>query len=320
MKISAVDKTLGTAVIGVLEAFKSMVSGQHGRFHRVVVANILKNLCAYAKPDSDCQYSMQKFSVDNISMALRTMYQTDNLIGEDMEAFLGLVLQFSKLLCETDFIEAVNGNGIGLRNFVQKLKLILKQANSHRTEASVHPGIRRSAIEQVIWMAQLKPEPHCIDHFIDCEMRDDLVMAQQTARRAWQENFKLSSGGVSVLEYEESLRSVASRALKLILGVGMKTVGNDRKNPLPFPFSFYFLENRIGMVYSETVTISVMSVYRKQNRRNGNLPMSAGSRKFMSETANRGIIPHLTIYEDDLIISPLHDHAATPHTTPLYDD
>ncbi|BAT11579.1 Os10g0506900, partial [Oryza sativa Japonica Group] len=153
---------------GVLEAFKSMVSGQHGRFHRVVVQNILKNLCAYAKPDSDCQYSMQKFSVDNISMALRTMYQTDNLIGEDMEAFLGLVLQFSKLLCETDFIEAVNGNGIGLRNFVQKLKLILKQANSHRTEASVHPGIRRSAIEQVIWMAQLKPEPHCIDHFIDC--------------------------------------------------------------------------------------------------------------------------------------------------------
>ena len=125
MKISAVDKTLGTAVIGVLEAFKSMVSGQHGRFHRVVVQNILKNLCAYAKPDSDCQYSMQKFSVDNISMALRTMYQTDNLIGEDMEAFLGLVLQFSKLLCETDFIEAVNGNGIGLRNFVQKLKLIL---------------------------------------------------------------------------------------------------------------------------------------------------------------------------------------------------
>uniref|UniRef100_A0A0E0EZP8 Uncharacterized protein n=1 Tax=Oryza meridionalis TaxID=40149 RepID=A0A0E0EZP8_9ORYZ len=202
---------------GELQAFKSMLSGQHGTFRRVVVANILKNLCAYAKPDSDCQYSMQKFSVDNISMALRTMYQTDNLIGEDMEAFLGLVLQFSKLLCATDFIEAVNGNGIGLRSFIQKLKLILKQANSHRTEANLHPGIRRSAIEQVIWMAQLERELHCIDHFIDCEMRDDLVMAQQTARRAWQENFKLSSGVVPVLEYEESLRSVASRALKLIL-------------------------------------------------------------------------------------------------------
>lgn len=138
-------------------------------------------------------------------------------------------------------------------------------------------------------------------------------MAQQTARRAWQENFKLSSGGVSVLEYEESLRSVASRALKLILGVGMKTVGNGRKNPLPFPFSFYFLENGIGMAYSETVTISVMSVYRKRNRWNGNLPMSARSRKFMSETANCGIIPHLTMYEDDLIISPLHHYAATQH-------
>ncbi len=88
---------------------------------------------------------------------------------------------------------------------------------------------------------------------------------------------------------------------------------NGRKNPLPFPFSFYFFENGIGTVYSETVTISVMSVYRKRNHRNGNLLLSVGSRKFMSETANRGIIPHLTMYEDDLIISPLHDHAATQH-------
>jgi hypothetical protein len=60
---------------GDLQAFKSMLSGQHGTFRRVVVANILKNLCAYAKPDSDCQYSMQKFSVDNISM-VRTQFCT----------------------------------------------------------------------------------------------------------------------------------------------------------------------------------------------------------------------------------------------------
>jgi hypothetical protein len=97
------------------------------------------------------------------------------------------------------------------------------------------------------------------------------------------------------------------------VGLGMKTVGNGRKNPLPFPFSFYFLENGIGTVYSETVTISVISVSRKRNRRNGNIPISDGSRKFMSETANCGIIPHLTMYEDDLIISPLHHYAATQH-------
>jgi mitochondrial fission protein ELM1 len=33
----------------------------------------------------------------------------------------------------------------------------------------------------------------------------------------------------------------------------------------------------------------------------------------MSEAENCGINPHLTMYEYDLIISPLHHHAATQH-------
>ncbi len=146
------------------------------------------------------------------------MCQTKNVKGEDMEALLGLVLQFSKLLPADDFSMAVNGNGIGLRNFVEKLKSILEEANSEITSTSTHPGIRRFAIEQVIWMAQSEPQLHCINHFIDFEMRDYLVEVQQTARRTWQENFKLSSGDLPVLEYEESLHSVALRALDLIPG------------------------------------------------------------------------------------------------------
>ena len=47
----------------VLKDFKRMLSGQHGASCRVVVANILRNLCAYAKPDS-----MKEFSAENISM------------------------------------------------------------------------------------------------------------------------------------------------------------------------------------------------------------------------------------------------------------
>uniref|UniRef100_A0A0D9XLB5 Uncharacterized protein n=1 Tax=Leersia perrieri TaxID=77586 RepID=A0A0D9XLB5_9ORYZ len=200
----------------VLEVFKSMLSGQHGTSRRVVVANILKNLCAYAKSGCDCLDSMEKFSADNISMALTAMYQADNLIGEEMEAFLGLVLPLSKLLNATDFCVAVNGNGISSRSFVQKLKSILTQANSDRTSTNTHPGIRRFALEQVIWMAQSEAQLHCFNHFVDCGMRYALVMVQQTARRRWQENFKLSSGDLPVLEYEESLHSVALRAMELI--------------------------------------------------------------------------------------------------------
>uniref|UniRef100_A0A0D9XLA7 Uncharacterized protein n=1 Tax=Leersia perrieri TaxID=77586 RepID=A0A0D9XLA7_9ORYZ len=161
------------------------------------------------------------------SRVLEEMYQIgdDNLIGEHMGAFLGLIMQFIKLVTAADFNAAVNGNGdiIGngdsCKKFVQKLKSILEKANRQVTDIhKMHPGIRRFTTELVIWMARADPELHCIHHFVDCGMRGALVEAEQTARRASrQENFKLfSPGGVPVLEYEESLHSLASRALELI--------------------------------------------------------------------------------------------------------
>lgn len=79
------------------------------------------------------------------------MYQVgdDNLIGEDMGAFLGLILQLSKLVTAADFNVAVNG--VGCRNFIEKLTSILKKANEQGTDVhEMHPGIRRFAIELVI--------------------------------------------------------------------------------------------------------------------------------------------------------------------------
>ncbi len=147
------------------------------------------------------------------------MYQVgdDNLIGEDMGAFLGLILQLSKLVTAADFNVAVNG--VGCRNFIEKLTSILRKANEQGTDVhEMHPGIRRFAIELVIWIMQSDPQLHCEQHFIDCGMRSALEEARETSRRAsWQENFRLfSPGGIPVLEYEESLHSVVLRAQELI--------------------------------------------------------------------------------------------------------
>ncbi len=51
------------------------------------------------------------------------------------------------------------------------------------------------------------------------------------------------------------------------------------KNPIPFSFSYFFLENRIRTVDPKTVTISVISVYRKRNNSERNIPILVGSRK-----------------------------------------
>uniref|UniRef100_A0A0E0M9H2 Uncharacterized protein n=1 Tax=Oryza punctata TaxID=4537 RepID=A0A0E0M9H2_ORYPU len=196
----------------------------HESAHVVIASNILKNLCENCEAQHGQYDALLEFVRTNMVNVLTSIYQlgNDNLIGEDMGAFLGLILQFSKLVTAADFNVAVNLNGVGCRNFIQKLKSILEKANEQETDVlEMHPGIRRFAIELVIWIMQSDSQLHCKQHFIDCGMRSALEEAKNTSRRAsWQENFKLfSPGGIPLLEYEESLHSVVSRALKLIPGV-----------------------------------------------------------------------------------------------------
>ncbi|XP_040383958.1 uncharacterized protein LOC121055510 [Oryza brachyantha] len=194
------------------------------RAHLVIAANILKNLCENCEAQHGQHDALLGFVQDNMEKILEAMYQlgSGDLIGEDMGTFLGLILQLSKLVTVADFntYVAANGNGGDRRDFIQKLKSILERANEQETGVrEMHPGIRRFTIELAIWMAQTweQPQFHWKQRLEDCGMRSALVEAEQTARRApWREDCKLSPGGVPVLEYEQSLHSLASRALELI--------------------------------------------------------------------------------------------------------
>jgi hypothetical protein len=84
---------------------------------------------------------------------------------------------------------------------------------------------------------------------------------------------------------------------------------NGRENPIPFLFLYIFLENGIGTVDPETVTISV---YRKRDRRNGiyrywsEVEIHVGISGVWHST-------HLTMHVDDFLTLFLHHH--TPHNT-----
>ncbi|CAL4942787.1 unnamed protein product [Urochloa decumbens] len=199
---------------GYLESLQHIYNEQHA-VRRAVAAKILRNMCNYLNREALDGHGIMDFYGGSISAVLTTIYGTANLVGEVMEAFLGVALHLCKaIIPRTEFAAALNG--IGSENFVRKLKSVLDEANARpRAAADWLPGIRRSAIELAIWMMQSEGQLHCIHHFIRYEMRQSLV----AVRPEKEENYKLLSGcGVPVLEHEESLSSLVRIALRVIPG------------------------------------------------------------------------------------------------------
>lgn len=194
---------------GNLEALGSMVSSHSNTAEGVVAANVLRNLCEYLTPDTQCQDIMRGFAQENMTTVLTRICETDNLVGEAMEAFLSLALQLSRA---TPTLGA-EFNEIGCERFVQKLTSVLHDANAPVRAADWSPGIRRSAIELAIWMMRPGNQLPCTQHFVSCGMRDALMAVKATR----EENYKLvSAGDVPVLEHEESLSALVKTALRLI--------------------------------------------------------------------------------------------------------
>lgn len=65
-----------------------------------------------------------------------------------MEAFLGLALQFGRLISASEFSAKLNANVVGPGNFVQKLVSVLSHVNEPQADRRpAGSGTRRSAIE-----------------------------------------------------------------------------------------------------------------------------------------------------------------------------
>uniref|UniRef100_A0A0A9A3B6 Binding n=1 Tax=Arundo donax TaxID=35708 RepID=A0A0A9A3B6_ARUDO len=206
-----------TAILerGYLQSLQDELDNEQHTERRVMAANILQNICAnLARRFRFGHGLMDDFAMANITRVLLKVVirGTEDLEGAEavVEAFLGLGLQLSKRIGPAKFNEALKH--VGPQNFIVTLKSILEKANG-RGDAR-RPGIRRYIIEQAIWMMQSEDRLKCIEHFVTVGMLDVLSTARETATMV--ENYKLEYDDIPVLEYEESISSLAQRAMDLI--------------------------------------------------------------------------------------------------------
>lgn len=124
---------------------------------------------------------------------------------EELEAFLGLGLEFAKWTTAQVFAEALDK--IGRETYTNMLVTTVSKENQC-------PGALRYAIEQVIWMAKHEREVHCVALLGNNGMEAALLQVQGVAAEI--QDYKMLSPNGPVLEHEQPLPSLVKTALKLI--------------------------------------------------------------------------------------------------------
>ncbi|PNT66588.1 hypothetical protein BRADI_3g14320v3 [Brachypodium distachyon] len=140
---------------GNLQTLRNMLFNEEQHTdYRVTVANILKNLVAYGETTN----IVRDFAVTNLKMVVNRANETQ---GADLEAYLSLVVELSKLKPATNFNIAVVF--ADCPTFVGKLIETVAEANIADDRC---PGIRRLAVEQAIWMMRHDDDLRCKQHFV----------------------------------------------------------------------------------------------------------------------------------------------------------
>lgn len=124
---------------------------------------------------------------------------------EELEAFLGLGLEFAKWTSAQVFAEALDK--IGRETYTNKLVATVSKENQC-------PGALRYAIEQVIWMTKHEREVHCAAMLRDNGLEAALLQVQGVVAEV--QDYKMLSPNGPVLEHEHPLPSLVKTALKLI--------------------------------------------------------------------------------------------------------
>lgn len=91
---------------------------------------------------------------------------------------------------------------------MQKLRKIL---DLYKSPAIEFPGIRRVAVELIIWMKQCSS--YCNEVFFQCEMDKALKEVAGTEERL--EMFKIFYYGVGIVKHSEPISSLVNLALGL---------------------------------------------------------------------------------------------------------
>ncbi|EAZ12159.1 hypothetical protein OsJ_02040 [Oryza sativa Japonica Group] len=128
--------------------------------------------------------------------------------GALLESFVGLSVQICTSIHASDFNEALRSANVTVYMVMQKLRKIL---DLYKSPAIEFPGIRRVAVELIIWMKQCSS--HCNEVFFQCEMDKALKEVAGTEERL--EMFKIFYYGVGIVKHSEPISSLVNLALGL---------------------------------------------------------------------------------------------------------
>nr|BAD73834.1 BLE2 protein-like protein [Oryza sativa Japonica Group] len=144
-----------------------------------------------------------------INTALPTNFQEwRTKQGALLESFVGLSVQICTSIHASDFNEALRSANVTVYMVMQKLRKIL---DLYKSPAIEFPGIRRVAVELIIWMKQCSS--HCNEVFFQCEMDKALKEVAGTEERL--EMFKIFYYGVGIVKHSEPISSLVNLALGL---------------------------------------------------------------------------------------------------------
>ncbi|OAY70670.1 hypothetical protein ACMD2_15135, partial [Ananas comosus] len=141
--------------------------------------------------------------------ALRVLEAIMTKEGKLLEVSIGLSVEIWKLIGPEDYSKEVDQLGIKAMELANRLAQILREHDGSTVKL---PRIRRSVIEQAIWL--MKSDSKYSDLFKVCGMAKEMEYVVRTTSEL--ESFILFSGSVGVNKYRKSMASLVQTAIGLM--------------------------------------------------------------------------------------------------------
>nr|CAD1833657.1 unnamed protein product [Ananas comosus var. bracteatus] len=170
---------------------------------RVSASKLLRNLCMYAGSEFCNRLRGVRAALPPVLEVIMTKE------GKLLEVSIDLSVEICKLIGPEDYAKEVDKLGIKAIELANRLAQILRK-HDHPTVKL--PRIRRSVIEQAIWL--MKSDNKYSDLFKVCGMAKEMEYVARTTSEL--ESFMLFSGSVGVNKYRKSMASLVQTAIGLM--------------------------------------------------------------------------------------------------------
>ncbi|KAK1291354.1 hypothetical protein QJS10_CPB17g01931 [Acorus calamus] len=170
---------------------------------RVNSARILRNLCAYSRPE--CFFHLAGISVAMPVVLKAIMLEKEKLL----EVSIGLAIQIFKFSSSEEMEEIFNRNHIKQTDFAERLVEILRV---YRQPSIKCPRMRRFVTEMAIQL--MNSNENCIQFFRHHKMDQELKIVSETTSEL--ECFHVFSGSVGISRHNTPVSSLVETALQFL--------------------------------------------------------------------------------------------------------